>query len=95
MTTPQTNASDRITQRIAERSRPYRTAYLERLEAARRKGAQRGALGWWGCSWWLRCQPLHKAGGIEMLHSRVPSPAAQTGRGDDLAGRSPRVRHQM
>jgi phosphogluconate dehydratase len=33
-----------VTARIVERSRPYRTAYLERLEAARRQGAQRGTL---------------------------------------------------
>ncbi|MFL9926243.1 phosphogluconate dehydratase [Herbaspirillum lusitanum] len=33
-----------VTRRIAERSRPYRTAYLERIEAARHQGVQRGAL---------------------------------------------------
>ncbi len=31
-------------ERIAKRSQPYRNAYLARLEAARRKGPQRGAL---------------------------------------------------
>ena len=33
-----------VTGRITERSRPYRQAYLGRLEAARRGGVQRGAL---------------------------------------------------
>ncbi|WP_034298673.1 phosphogluconate dehydratase [Herbaspirillum sp. RV1423] len=33
-----------VTRRIAERSRPYRTAYLTRLDAARHEGVQRGAL---------------------------------------------------
>jgi phosphogluconate dehydratase len=33
-----------VTRRIAERSRPYRTAYLARLDAARHQGVQRGAL---------------------------------------------------
>ena len=33
-----------VTRRIAERSRPYRTAYLARLDAARHEGVQRGAL---------------------------------------------------
>jgi phosphogluconate dehydratase len=34
-----------VTERIVNRSRPYRSAYLARLELARRKGPQRGALG--------------------------------------------------
>jgi phosphogluconate dehydratase len=34
-----------VTARIVERSKPYRSAYLTRLELARRKGVQRGALG--------------------------------------------------
>jgi phosphogluconate dehydratase len=34
-----------VTARIVQRSRPYRAAYLERLDATRRKGVQRGALG--------------------------------------------------
>ncbi len=33
-----------VTARITERSQPYRTAYLARLEQARRAGVQRGAL---------------------------------------------------
>ena len=33
-----------VTQRIVTRSQPYRTAYLTRLEHARREGVQRGAL---------------------------------------------------
>ncbi|WP_050479433.1 phosphogluconate dehydratase [Herbaspirillum rhizosphaerae] len=33
-----------VTRRIAERSRPYRTAYLARLDAARHEGVQRSAL---------------------------------------------------
>ncbi len=33
-----------VTERIAERSRPYRTAYLTRLEVARSQGVQRSAL---------------------------------------------------
>ena len=33
-----------VTQRIVTRSQPYRTAYLSRLEHARREGVQRGAL---------------------------------------------------
>jgi len=33
-----------VTARIAERSRPYRTAYLHRLDAANHQGVQRGAL---------------------------------------------------
>jgi phosphogluconate dehydratase len=33
-----------VTRRIAERSRPYRSAYLARLEDARHQGVQRGAL---------------------------------------------------
>jgi phosphogluconate dehydratase len=33
-----------VTSRIAERSRPYRTAYLHRLDAANHQGVQRGAL---------------------------------------------------
>jgi phosphogluconate dehydratase len=33
-----------VTDRIVKRSQPYRSAYLSRLEAARRKGAQRSAL---------------------------------------------------
>jgi phosphogluconate dehydratase len=33
-----------VTDRIAKKSRPYRSAYLARLETARRKGTQRGAL---------------------------------------------------
>lgn len=33
-----------VTRRIAERSRPYRSAYLARIEAARHQGVQRGAL---------------------------------------------------
>ncbi|RYE79344.1 MAG: phosphogluconate dehydratase, partial [Oxalobacteraceae bacterium] len=34
-----------VTARIIERSQPYRSAYLARLELARRQGVQRGALG--------------------------------------------------
>jgi phosphogluconate dehydratase len=34
----------RVTARIAERSRPYRSAYLHRLDAANHQGVQRGAL---------------------------------------------------
>ena len=34
-----------VTERIIERSRPYRSAYLARIEHARVQGAQRGALG--------------------------------------------------
>lgn len=34
-----------VTSRIVERSRPYRAAYLERLETARGQGPHRGALG--------------------------------------------------
>jgi phosphogluconate dehydratase len=34
-----------VTARIVQRSGPYRTAYLERLDAAHRRGVQRGALG--------------------------------------------------
>ena len=33
-----------VTRRIAERSQPYRSAYLARLDAARHQGVQRGAL---------------------------------------------------
>ncbi|HEY4074327.1 MAG TPA: phosphogluconate dehydratase [Herbaspirillum sp.] len=33
-----------VTSRIVERSRPYRTAYLHRLDAANHQGVQRGAL---------------------------------------------------
>jgi phosphogluconate dehydratase len=34
----------RVTARIAERSRPYRSAYLQRLDAENHQGVQRGAL---------------------------------------------------
>ncbi|MGH8806417.1 MAG: dihydroxy-acid dehydratase, partial [Noviherbaspirillum sp.] len=37
-------ALSRVAGRIVERSRPYRSAYLARLEAARLKGVHRGAL---------------------------------------------------
>jgi phosphogluconate dehydratase len=38
------SALQAVTARIVERSRPYRSAYLFRLDAARLKGVQRGAL---------------------------------------------------
>jgi phosphogluconate dehydratase len=76
-----------VTRRIAERSRPYRTAYLERLEAARRKGAQRGALACTNLAHGFAAFPANDK--LKLKEDKAPSLAIVSAYNDMLSAHQP------
>ncbi|EJN08011.1 phosphogluconate dehydratase [Herbaspirillum sp. YR522] len=76
-----------VTRRIAERSRPYRTAYLERLEAARRKGVQRGALACTNLAHGFAAFPANDK--LKLKEDKAPSLAIVSAYNDMLSAHQP------
>ena len=76
-----------VTQRIAERSLPYRSAYLSRLEAARRKGVQRGALSCTNLAHGFAAFPENDK--LKLKQDRAPSVAIVSSYNDMLSAHQP------
>ncbi|GAB3552948.1 phosphogluconate dehydratase [Noviherbaspirillum agri] len=80
-------ALDTVTARIVERSRPYRSAYLARLEAARLKGVQRGALACTNLAHGFAAFPANDKLKLKQLHA--PSVAIVSAYNDMLSAHQP------
>jgi len=76
-----------VTQRIAERSRPYRTAYLARLEAARHQGVQRGALSCTNLAHGFAAFPANEK--LKLKQDRAASVAIVSSYNDMLSAHQP------
>eukprot|EP01037_Dinobryon_pediforme_P046669 gene46669-60110_t len=76
-----------VTQRIAERSRPYRTAYLARLEAARHQGVQRGALSCTNLAHGFAAFPANEK--LKLKQDRASSVAIVSSYNDMLSAHQP------
>jgi len=76
-----------VTRRIAERSRPYRTAYLARLEAARHEGVQRGALSCTNLAHGFAAFPANDK--LKLKQDRAPSIAIVSSYNDMLSAHQP------
>jgi phosphogluconate dehydratase len=79
-----------VTERITKRSRPYRQAYLERMEKARTKGAQRGALSCTNLAHGFASFPQHEKLLLKQVHD--PSIAIVSSYNDMLSAHQPFVR---
>ncbi|HYD80677.1 MAG TPA: phosphogluconate dehydratase [Paucimonas sp.] len=77
----------KVTERIVERSRPTRAAYLERVEAARRKGAQRGALSCTNLAHGFAAFPAHDK--LVLKQQKQPSVAIVSAYNDMLSAHQP------
>jgi phosphogluconate dehydratase len=76
-----------VTDRIIERSRPWRAAYLHRLELARRKGVQRGALGCTNLAHGFAAFPKNDK--LVLREQRQPSVAIVSSYNDMLSAHQP------
>ncbi|ASU39968.1 phosphogluconate dehydratase [Herbaspirillum sp. meg3] len=76
-----------VTRRIAERSRPYRTAYLARLDAARHEGVQRGALSCTNLAHGFAAFPANDK--LKLKQDRAPSVAIVSSYNDMLSAHQP------
>jgi len=76
-----------VTRRIAERSRPYRTAYLARLDAARHEGVQRGALSCTNLAHGFAAFPANDK--LKLKQDRAPSIAIVSSYNDMLSAHQP------
>jgi phosphogluconate dehydratase len=76
-----------VTKRIIERSRPYRKAYLTRLDAARGKGAHRGALSCTNLAHGFAAFPVNDK--LVLKQQRAPSVAIVSSYNDMLSAHQP------
>lgn len=76
-----------VTRRIAERSRPYRSAYLARLDAARHGGVQRGALSCTNLAHGFAAFPASDK--LKLKQERAPSVAIVSSYNDMLSAHQP------
>lgn len=76
-----------VTRRIAERSRPYRTSYLQRLDDARREGVQRGALSCTNLAHGFAAFPANDK--LKLKQDRAPSVAIVSSYNDMLSAHQP------
>ncbi|HZW13110.1 MAG TPA: phosphogluconate dehydratase [Noviherbaspirillum sp.] len=76
-----------VTARIIARSRPYRSAYIARLEAARLKGVQRGALACTNLAHGFAAFPANDKLKLKQLHA--PSVAIVSAYNDMLSAHQP------
>jgi len=76
-----------ITDRIVERSRPYRAAYLTHLENARRKGPQRGALSCTNLAHGVAAFPPNDK--LSLKQQKAPSIAIVSSYNDMLSAHQP------
>jgi phosphogluconate dehydratase len=76
-----------VTRRIAERSRPYRSAYLARLDAARHGGVQRSALSCTNLAHGFAAFPANDK--LKLKQDRVPSVAIVSSYNDMLSAHQP------
>lgn len=76
-----------VTRRIAERSRPYRTAYLQRLDDARRDGVQRAALSCTNLAHGFAAFPSNDK--LRLKQDRAPSVAIVSSYNDMLSAHQP------
>jgi len=76
-----------VTARIASKSQPYRTAYLARLEAARRVGVQRGALACTNLAHGFAAFPANDK--LALREDRKPSVAIVSAYNDMLSAHQP------
>jgi phosphogluconate dehydratase len=76
-----------VTDRIAERSHPYRSAYLSRLESSRRQGAQRGTLGCTNLAHGFAAFPPNDK--IMLKQQKAPSVAIVSSYNDMLSAHQP------
>lgn len=76
-----------VTKRIIERSRPYRNAYLTRLDAARGKGAHRGALSCTNLAHGFAAFPANDK--LVLKQQRAPSVAIVSSYNDMLSAHQP------
>ena len=76
-----------VTARITERSQPYRSAYLTRLELARRQGVQRGALGCTNLAHGFAAFPVNDK--LVLKEQKKPSVAIVSSYNDMLSAHQP------
>src|SRR4051812_6680231 len=76
-----------VTARIIERSQPYRSAYLTRLELARRQGVQRGALGCTNLAHGFAAFPVNDK--LALKEYKKPSVAIVSAYNDMLSAHQP------
>lgn len=76
-----------VTARITQRSRPYRSAYLARLDAARLKGVQRGALACTNLAHGFAAFPANDK--LKLKQLSVPSVAIVSAYNDMLSAHQP------
>ena len=76
-----------VTARIVERSRPYRAAYLARMEAARLKGVQRGALACTNLAHGFAAFPVNDK--LRLKQQHAPSVAIVSAYNDMLSAHQP------
>jgi phosphogluconate dehydratase len=76
-----------VTQRIIERSRPYRSAYLARLEAAKGRGVHRSALSCTNLAHGFAAFPTHDK--LVLKQQRAPSVAIVSSYNDMLSAHQP------
>ena len=76
-----------VTARIIERSRPFRAAYLARLETARRQGVQRGALACTNLAHGFAAFPAHDK--LLLKQQKSPSVAIVSAYNDMLSAHQP------
>ncbi|MDB5855412.1 MAG: phosphogluconate dehydratase [Herminiimonas sp.] len=76
-----------VTARIIQRSSPYRTAYLERLDAAHRRGVQRGSLGCTNLAHGFAAFPVNDK--LKLKQLKDPSIAIVSAYNDMLSAHQP------
>src|SRR5690606_13347894 len=79
-----------VTERIVRNSKPYRSAYLERMKMARRQGPQRGALGCTNLAHGFAAFPANDK--LILKEQRQPSVAIVSAYNDMLSAHQPYVR---
>ncbi|MQR01448.1 phosphogluconate dehydratase [Glaciimonas soli] len=77
----------KVTERIVKRSQPYRSAYLARLEVARRKDVQRGALSCTNLAHGFAAFPTNDK--LRLKHDKDPSVAIISSYNDMLSAHQP------
>jgi len=76
-----------VTDRVVRRSRPYRSAYLARLDAARLQGVQRGALACTNLAHGFAAFPVHDK--LKLKEQKAPSVAIVSAYNDMLSAHQP------
>lgn len=76
-----------VTERVIARSQPYRAAYLQRLDLARREGAQRGALSCTNLAHGFAAFPAHDK--LALRQEKKPSIAIVSSYNDMLSAHQP------